>query len=155
MDRPLRDSRQYNRITLRGLSQPTFATKSANNGNAWSSLRRLAISRSCSWAASLTRTAEVRVETLSFGPAVIYQAVRAGGNQRHSCMSLRTSSSSRRDTSRTLSTSAERSAAGFAPYCARQRVVSHHFQPRRFRPAENDCRAGLYPWRKAIAPGLE
>src|SRR5258708_39936538 len=29
MDRPLRDPRQHNGITLRGLSQPTFATKSA------------------------------------------------------------------------------------------------------------------------------
>jgi hypothetical protein len=30
MDQPRRDSRQQNRITLRGLSQPTFATKSAH-----------------------------------------------------------------------------------------------------------------------------
>jgi hypothetical protein len=30
MDRPRRDSRQHNGITLRDLSQPTFATKSAN-----------------------------------------------------------------------------------------------------------------------------
>jgi hypothetical protein len=29
MDQPRRDSRQQNGITLRGLSQPTFATKSA------------------------------------------------------------------------------------------------------------------------------
>src|SRR5437899_5730689 len=29
MDRPRRESRQHNGITLRGLSQPTFATKSA------------------------------------------------------------------------------------------------------------------------------
>jgi hypothetical protein len=33
MDRPRRDSRQHNGITLAGLSQPTFATKSANNGS--------------------------------------------------------------------------------------------------------------------------
>src|SRR6478735_1576382 len=31
MDRPRRESRQHNGITLRGLSQPTFATKSANS----------------------------------------------------------------------------------------------------------------------------
>src|ERR1700734_4045478 len=31
MDRPRRDSRQHNGITLRGLSQPTSATKSANS----------------------------------------------------------------------------------------------------------------------------
>jgi len=31
MDRPRRDSPQHNGITLRGLSQPTFATKSARN----------------------------------------------------------------------------------------------------------------------------
>jgi len=31
MDRPRRDSRQHNGITLRGLSQPTFATKSAEH----------------------------------------------------------------------------------------------------------------------------
>jgi hypothetical protein len=30
MDRPRRESRQHNGITLRGLSQLTFATKSAN-----------------------------------------------------------------------------------------------------------------------------
>ncbi|WP_247434940.1 hypothetical protein, partial [Bradyrhizobium sp. 44] len=30
MDRPRRDSRQHNGITVRDLSQPTFATKSAN-----------------------------------------------------------------------------------------------------------------------------
>jgi hypothetical protein len=34
MNRPRRDSRQHNGITLRGLSQPTFATKSAQNGRA-------------------------------------------------------------------------------------------------------------------------
>ena len=33
MDRPRRDSRQHNGITVCGLSQPTFATKSAKNGN--------------------------------------------------------------------------------------------------------------------------
>jgi hypothetical protein len=33
MDRPRRDSRQHNGITVRGLPQPTFATKSANNGS--------------------------------------------------------------------------------------------------------------------------
>jgi hypothetical protein len=33
MDRPRRESRQHNGITLRGLSQPTFATKSANIGH--------------------------------------------------------------------------------------------------------------------------
>src|SRR6476620_11076086 len=33
MDRPRRDSRQHNGITLRGLSQPTFATKSAITGS--------------------------------------------------------------------------------------------------------------------------
>jgi hypothetical protein len=32
MDRPRRDSRQHNGITVCGLSQPTFATKSANSG---------------------------------------------------------------------------------------------------------------------------
>jgi len=31
MDRPRRDSRQHNGITLRGLSQPTSATKSARS----------------------------------------------------------------------------------------------------------------------------
>jgi hypothetical protein len=31
MDRPRRDSPQHNGITLRGLPQPTFATKSANS----------------------------------------------------------------------------------------------------------------------------
>jgi hypothetical protein len=30
MDRPRRDSRQHNGITVRGQSQPTFATKSAD-----------------------------------------------------------------------------------------------------------------------------
>jgi hypothetical protein len=34
MDRPHRDSRQHNGITVRPLSQLTFATKSANNGPA-------------------------------------------------------------------------------------------------------------------------
>jgi hypothetical protein len=34
MDRPRRDSRQHNGITLRGLSQLTFATKSALFGHA-------------------------------------------------------------------------------------------------------------------------
>src|SRR5947207_2464038 len=33
MDRPRRESLQHNGITLRGLSQPTFATKSANSGS--------------------------------------------------------------------------------------------------------------------------
>src|SRR6266481_1571911 len=33
MDRPRRDSRQHNGITVRGLPQPTFATKSAKNGS--------------------------------------------------------------------------------------------------------------------------
>src|SRR4030088_3165163 len=33
MDRPRRDSRQHNGITLRGLSQLTFATKSAMSGS--------------------------------------------------------------------------------------------------------------------------
>jgi hypothetical protein len=33
MDQPRRDSRQHNGITLPGLSQPTFATKSARNGH--------------------------------------------------------------------------------------------------------------------------
>ena len=33
MDRPRRNSRQHNGITVRGLPQPTFATKSANSGN--------------------------------------------------------------------------------------------------------------------------
>jgi hypothetical protein len=33
MDRPRRDSRQHNGITLRGPSQPTFATKSALSRN--------------------------------------------------------------------------------------------------------------------------
>jgi len=33
MDRPRRDSRQQNGITVRGLSQPTFATKSALSGH--------------------------------------------------------------------------------------------------------------------------
>src|SRR5215207_420018 len=32
MDRPRRESRQHNGITVRGLSQPTFATKSARTG---------------------------------------------------------------------------------------------------------------------------
>jgi hypothetical protein len=32
MDRPRRDSRQHNGITVRGLPQPTFATKSAISG---------------------------------------------------------------------------------------------------------------------------
>src|SRR5258705_8623388 len=32
MDRPRRDSRQHNGITVCGLSQPTFATKSAQSG---------------------------------------------------------------------------------------------------------------------------
>jgi hypothetical protein len=32
MDRPRRESRQHNGITVRGLSQPTFATKSALSG---------------------------------------------------------------------------------------------------------------------------
>jgi hypothetical protein len=32
MDRPRRDSRQHNGITVRRLSQPTFATKSAKSG---------------------------------------------------------------------------------------------------------------------------
>src|ERR1700752_4181964 len=31
MDRPRRESRRHNGISLRGLSQPTFATKFANN----------------------------------------------------------------------------------------------------------------------------
>jgi hypothetical protein len=34
MDRPRRDSRQHNGITLRRLSQLTFATKSALSGRA-------------------------------------------------------------------------------------------------------------------------
>src|SRR6185436_834040 len=33
MDRPRRDSRHHNGITLRGVSQPTFATKSARTGH--------------------------------------------------------------------------------------------------------------------------
>ena len=33
MDRPRRDSRQHDGITVRGMSQPTFATKSAPNGH--------------------------------------------------------------------------------------------------------------------------
>jgi len=33
MDRPRRDSRQHNGIIIRGLSQPTFATKSALYGH--------------------------------------------------------------------------------------------------------------------------
>jgi hypothetical protein len=33
MDRPRRDSHQRNGITVRGLPQPTFATKSALNGH--------------------------------------------------------------------------------------------------------------------------
>jgi hypothetical protein len=44
MDRPHRDSRQQNGIMLRGLSQPTFATKSANRRHrkawAWPGQRR-------------------------------------------------------------------------------------------------------------------
>ena len=35
MDRPRRDSRHHNGITLRGVSQPTFATKSATSGHCW------------------------------------------------------------------------------------------------------------------------
>jgi hypothetical protein len=35
MNRPRRESRQHNGITLRGLSQLTFATKSARSGNCW------------------------------------------------------------------------------------------------------------------------
>jgi hypothetical protein len=35
MDRPRRDSRQHNGITLAGSSQLTFATKSASSGLDW------------------------------------------------------------------------------------------------------------------------
>jgi hypothetical protein len=45
MDRPRRDSRQQNGIMLRGLSQLTFATKSANSGHQKSDDGPTAISR--------------------------------------------------------------------------------------------------------------
>src|SRR5271154_6349387 len=38
MDRPRRESRQHNGITLRGLSQLTFATKSANTGHRYATI---------------------------------------------------------------------------------------------------------------------
>jgi hypothetical protein len=56
-DRPRRDSRQHNRITLGGLSRPTFATKSVRNGPAAMSAARSLSGESGHGAGSLIRSA--------------------------------------------------------------------------------------------------